>query len=155
MIVLQKLPNSNCLKTVTEINPSRSKKFLLSDKEDTIIDWEKRLSKLTFQQTTNIIDTFIPGVSAWESKEIDHVWIRGFIFRTRSTFAARRERGDSPTPSQGTTLGLQLLGISANPGPARGDEFGKVLECLEIEVGAVEVSVVAFSKITFFLFPSL
>lgn len=63
---------------------------------------------------------------------------------------ARRERGDSPTPSQGTTPGVQLLGISASPGPAKEDGFGKVFGCLEIEVGAVEVSVVAFSKITLF-----
>lgn len=43
--------------------------------------------KINIPADPNIIDTFIPHVSAWKSKEIHHVWIQAFIFRTYSRLA--------------------------------------------------------------------
>lgn len=74
--------------------------------------------KINIPADPNIIDTFIPRVSAWKSKEIHHVWIQAFIFRTYSSLAPRalRESGNSALhPAGKPEWG------SSHLGPAKGD----------------------------------
>lgn len=108
--------------------------------------------KINIPADPNIIDTFIPRVSAWKSREIHHVWIQAFIFRTYSSLAPRalRESGNSALhPAGKPDWGSSHLG-SQTWGQQKGTWFGEAFGCLKIQADGVEVGVAAVSEITFF-----
>lgn len=68
--------------------------------------------KINIPAVPDIIDTFIPVVSAWKSKEIHHVWIQAFLFRTYSTFVAGSQSWNCAVPQWESVQGLQTAGFA-------------------------------------------
>lgn len=80
--------------------------------------------KINIPAVPDIIDTFIPVVSAWKSKEIHHVWIRAFIFRTYSTFVAGSQSWNCAVPQWESMQGLQTAGFAPLGPGANGRSLG-------------------------------